>query len=205
MSTRKDQAPKPKPDGRRLRSVRSRELIIEAMLNLVAEGILVPTAQQVAERADVGIRSVFRHFADMESIFEAANELTRESHYGLFVGSDRGGTLAERIRHAAEQHANAYESIKNVLLSVQARRWQSQVLQKNYAASQRRLRKDLDKWLPELASLTLTAREAVDAIASFETWHRLREHQGLSKNASVEVVVHMLELLVPQDSARHRR
>lgn len=205
MSKKAKQAASPKPDGRRLRSVRSRELIIDAMLSLVGEGILAPTAQQVAERADVGIRSVFRHFADMESIFEAANERTRASHESLFVGGDRNGSLSERIRHAAEKHAHAYETLTNVLLSVQARRWQSEVLRKNYAASQRRLRKDLDNWLPELASLTPTSREAVDAIASFETWHRLREHQGLSKNASIEVVVHMLELLVPQDSARHRR
>jgi AcrR family transcriptional regulator len=96
MSTRKDQAPEPKPDGRRLRSVRSRELIIEAMLNLVAEGILVPTAQQVAERADVGIRSVFRHFADMESIFEAANELTTNSLARAITVSSSAAIVAAR-------------------------------------------------------------------------------------------------------------
>ena len=55
-------------DGRRLRSERSRQAIIDAMLKLVEEGVLVPTAQQVSERAGVGIRSVFRHFSDMESL-----------------------------------------------------------------------------------------------------------------------------------------
>ena len=51
-----------KPDGRRLRSDRSRRLIIESMLHLIHEGNLQPTAQQVADHAKVGIRSVFRHF-----------------------------------------------------------------------------------------------------------------------------------------------
>ena len=64
-----------KPDGRRLRSNRSRQLIIESMLELIKQGNLVPTAQQVADHANVGIRSVFRHFEDMESIFETASEL----------------------------------------------------------------------------------------------------------------------------------
>ena len=55
-----------KPDGRRMRSDRSRQLIIESMLELIRQGNLVPTAQQVADHASVGIRSVFRHFEDME-------------------------------------------------------------------------------------------------------------------------------------------
>ena len=46
-------------DGRRLRSERSRQAIIDAMLKLVEEGVLVPTAQQVSERAGVGIRSAW--------------------------------------------------------------------------------------------------------------------------------------------------
>ena len=64
-----------KPDGRLLRSERSRHLIVEAMIELIDEGVLTPTAQQVAKRANVGIRSVFRHFDDMDSIFETTNEL----------------------------------------------------------------------------------------------------------------------------------
>ena len=51
-----------KVDGRRLRSDRSRQVIVEAMLQLINEGNLVPTAQQIANHAKVGIRSVFRHF-----------------------------------------------------------------------------------------------------------------------------------------------
>ena len=49
-------------DGRRMRSERSRDAIIEAALQLVQEGILVPTAQQIADRAGVAMRTFFRHF-----------------------------------------------------------------------------------------------------------------------------------------------
>ena len=48
-------------DGRIQRSERSRETIVQAMLDLIGEGTLSPTAQQVAVRADVGVRTVFRH------------------------------------------------------------------------------------------------------------------------------------------------
>jgi hypothetical protein len=114
----------------------------------------------------------------------------------LFIGGDREGTLSQRILHATERHANAFETLKNVMLSTQARRWHSSTLRKNYARAQRGLRKDLNNWLPELATLSTNRREAVDAAASFENWQRLREHQGLSKKTSIDVVVEMLELLI---------
>ena len=56
-------------DGRALRSERSREAIAAALFELVGEGNLEPTAQQVADRAHVGIRTVFRHFSDMEALY----------------------------------------------------------------------------------------------------------------------------------------
>ncbi len=183
-------------DGRRLRSERSRKAIIDAALALMEEGTLVPTAQHIAERAGVGIRSFFRHFEDMESLSEAIDEQIREQYEALFLGGERGGSLEERVEHAVERHADAYESVANVVLSTLAQRWRYEVLRKNYARNQRGLRKDLDDWLPELKSLPRTRREAVDAIASFEMWHRLREHRGLSKKASVEIVSELLKGLI---------
>ena len=185
-----------KPDGRRLRSNRSRQLIIESMLELIKQGNLVPTAQQVADHANVGIRSVFRHFEDMESIFETASELCHTEYRGLFIGGDRSGSLQERILHATECHANAYETMSNMILSGSARQWNSEVLQKSYIAYQHQLRRDLDEWLPELESLTERKRQAVDGIASFEMWHRLRNIQSLDKTDSIEIIVEMLEALI---------
>ena len=185
-----------KPDGRRLRSNRSRQLIIESMLELIKQGNLVPTAQQVADHANVGIRSVFRHFEDMESIFETASELCHREYRGLFIRGDRSGSLQERILHATECHANAYETMSNMILSGSARQWNSEVLQKSYIAYQHQLRRDLDEWLPELESLTESKRQAVDGIASFEMWHRLRNIQSLGKTDSIKIIVEMLEALI---------
>src|SRR5262249_35992701 len=64
--------PRPAPralDGRQRRSERSRGAIVQALFELTRAGELEPTAQQVAARARVGIRSVFRHFADMDSLY----------------------------------------------------------------------------------------------------------------------------------------
>ena len=183
-----------RPDGRLLRTERSRQLIIDALQELVNEGVLVPTAQTVAERAGVGIRTVFRHFADMETLFATMDVQLRESYEGLFAGGDRAGTLAERILHVIERRATAYEKLSSLMLSTRAQMWRSPVLQKNYSRNQRGLRKDLADWLPEVAELSPVRREAVDAATSFEAWNRLRSHQGLSVKASMDVVYEILRL-----------
>lgn len=180
------------PDGRRQRSERSRQAIIDAGLSLIAEGTLVPTAQQISERAGVGIRSFFRHFADMEELFATVEEQCRETTEALFVGGDRDGTIQERILHAVERRADGYEDQTNTILLTAAQSWRYEILRKNYARYQRGLRKDLDDWLPELKSLSRIQREAVDAVASFEMWHRLREHQGMSKKQAIEIIVGMI-------------
>ena len=59
-------------DGRRLRSERSRQAIVDAAIELMHNGVLVPTAQQISDRAGVGIRTFFRHFTDMETLFLAS-------------------------------------------------------------------------------------------------------------------------------------
>ncbi len=179
-----------------MRSERSRQAIIDAMLGLVEEGILVPTAQQVSERAGVGIRSVFRHFTDMESLLATADTKIRDQYQGLFAGGDREGSLEERLLHAVEQRALAYEAVGNHLLTTRAQLWRYPVLREQYARLQRQLRKDLDDWLPELKELAADEREMVDAVASFEYWNRLREQQGLNKKTGVRLTTQLLYRII---------
>jgi AcrR family transcriptional regulator len=184
------------PDGRRARSERSKQAIIDASLALMEEGNLIPTAQQISDKAGVGIRSFFRHFEDMETLFATIDEQTRDTTEALFIGGDRDGTLEERILHAVERRAEGFEKQRNMILSTAAQLWRSDTLRRNYARYQRGLRKDLDDWLPELKQLTRSDREAVDAIASFEMWHRLRFHQGLGKASAIDVIVGLLNSLL---------
>ncbi len=185
-------------DGRRLRSERSRQAIIDAALSLIDEDVLVATAQQVSDRADVGIRTLFRHFSDMETLYKAVCDEIRGDYEALFRGGERDGTLDERIQKMVERRAAAYETIKKVVLSTKAQSWRSDVLSKSYAGNQRGLRKDLEDWLPEMLSHDERTREAMDAVASFEMWHRLREEQRLSRKQTIATIVHTLTALISE-------
>ena len=186
-------------DGRRLRSERSRLAFVDAVLALQEEGVLVPTAQQIADRAGVGIRSFFRHFEDMESLFKAIDDHIRNSYEALFISGDRSGTLEERIDGMVRRRADAFESVTNITQGTRAQLWRYQTLRDNYARNQRGLRKDLDNLLPELHSLPAETRESIDAITSFEMWDRLRSHQGLSKTASVNLLRTLLKNVISAD------
>ena len=186
-------------DGRRQRGERTRQAIIEAALSLQEEGVLVPTAQQISDRAGVLIRSFFRHFEDMETLFKAADDQLRDSYEALFIGGDRQGSLSERVHRAVERRSAAFEQLTNLFLGTKAQLWRYDMLRNNYARNQKGLRKDLEAWLPELNGLPDVECESVHAIASFEMWNRLRSEQDLSEKASISVIQSTLISLLRSD------
>ena len=56
-------------DGRVARGQRTRRNVAEAMMDLLREGDPEPTAKAVAERAEVSLRLVFHHFAEMDDLY----------------------------------------------------------------------------------------------------------------------------------------
>lgn len=201
MSKKKTNTKSGNPDGRVMRSERSRQHILDALLALVEEGNLVPTAQQVSQRAGVGLRTVFRHYDDMETLATQMDQHIGDTYSRLFEGGDRDGSLAERILHAAQRHDKAYEKAKQVILSTQAQMWQSKTMQKNWTRKRRGLRRDLEDWLPEVKTLPASRQAAAEAAMSFETWYHLRYDQRLSHKATVTTVNEMLCLLFEVEPA----
>jgi AcrR family transcriptional regulator len=158
------------------------------MISMMNEGDYSPTAQQVASRADVTMRTVFRHFSDMDSLYAELDASIRESYQDLFAGGDRSGSLEERVLHAVETHAEAYIKLGDLLRAVLSLEKRSPAIQNNYSRAIRNLRKDLDIWLPELLALSSKNREAVDAVASFEFWDRLYTRQKISKKDCISII-----------------
>src|SRR5262245_8040613 len=101
-------APSGSADGRVRRSEKSRAAIVTARFDLVGEGVVRPTAQQVAERAGVGIRSVFRHFDDMESLYAAMNARLRAEVLPLLRDETVTGTLRTRALALVERRVRLF-------------------------------------------------------------------------------------------------
>ena len=184
-------------DGRRLRSERSRQAMINAALILIEEGNFAPTAKQISARAGVGIRSFFRQFEDMDQFFAAVDEHTVGSFWESFLHEgDREGTLTERLGSIVATYAKAFEEHRSLLLATKSLRWSSRVLKENYERYQQISRANKERWLPEISQLVLDERELADAYLSFEMWHRLRDIQGLSCSAAQAVILKALTRLL---------
>src|SRR6187402_342271 len=90
-------------DGRSLRRERNRDSVIEALLALVSEGNMDPGGAEIAERAGVSHRSVFRYFDDLGDLIRTAidTELTRACSLGEI--DDIGeGDFAHRLDELIE-------------------------------------------------------------------------------------------------------
>ena len=88
-------------DGRVRRGERTRTAIVDALLALLHQGVLTPTAAQIAEGAGVSVRSVFQHFEDLDALhLELAAEQARRVQ-PLLDPPDATGSLDERIADVA--------------------------------------------------------------------------------------------------------
>lgn len=85
-------------DGRTLRRDRNRIAVITALLDLIREGELHPGAVEIAERAGVSHRSIFRYFDDLDDLARTAID-TALTEAAPYIGiPDIGcGGLGERV------------------------------------------------------------------------------------------------------------
>ena len=190
----------PSPDGRQRRSERSREAIVQALLQLVGGGILQPTAQQVAETAGVGIRSVFRHFADMENLFAEMDARLQSEALPLLRGEAPEGNVEQRARSLADRRIAFFEKIAPFKRSATIQRWRSEFLRSQHGVLVRALRADLLRWLPELRRAPADLVEALDLALSFEAWDRLRTDQRLGRDRARDALLRtVFALLAARD------
>lgn len=187
-SKRSSRDPSRRPDGRVQRRERSRAAIVAALFDLVGSGVLLPTAQQVAARAGVGIRSVFRHFDDMESLYAELHSRLQEEALPLLEQAPPDGALRARALALVDQRARFFERIAPYKRAGNLQRWRSAFLQRGHASLIRELRAALREALPEVARAPGSLGEALDLVTSFEAWDRLRSDQRLSRERAQEAV-----------------
>jgi AcrR family transcriptional regulator len=183
-------------DGRVRRSQRSRAAMVEALFELVGEGILQPTAQQVAARARVGLRTVFRHFSDMDGLLAEIDGRVRTRALPLLRELRSGGGRDARMRGLVERRIRFFEQIAPYKRAGNLQRWRSAFVARQHAALVRELRSDLLGWLPELRAAPGELVDALDVALSFEVWDRLRTDQRLGRERAGAVLGRIVTALV---------
>ena len=175
-------------DGRRRRSQDSRARIVAAMLDLVREGEASPGAEIVAARAEVGLRTVFRHFKDMDSLYGEMSNVIEAVLRAVIAVPVKADTPRGRVLELIERRSAAFEKIAPFKYAAEAHRHNSAFL----AAGQKRLVSESREILERLAPAEIVGDpirlEALDLLLSFEAWSRLRRDQGLAAETTRAVL-----------------
>jgi AcrR family transcriptional regulator len=181
-------------DGRRRRGQDNRARIVAAMMEIVHGGDIAPSAEQVAARADVGLRTVFRHFQDMDSLYREIAAVVGAEVRTVFERPLQGATWQDRLFERAGRFAVAYEKMSPFKRAADAFKHRSKFLGSDYAklvADQRRV---LEHELPQ--DFGGDRLETIDLLLSFEAWARLRNEQGLTPRRAQGVIEAALRTLI---------
>ncbi len=175
-------------DGRRRRGQDSRSRIVDAMMRLVRAGHVAPSAEQVAAQADVGLRTVFRHFQDMDSLYQEIARVVGADLRVVMSCPLQAETMPDRLIEMICRRAKAFETIAPFKRAADVFRHRSRVLGSDYDQMVVELRAILVRALPADISGDPLQLETLDMLMSFEAWSRLRREQGLSADQSQAVV-----------------
>lgn len=169
-------------DGRTARRDRNRCAVLDAVIELFAEGDLHPAAQDVADRSGVSLRSVYRYFDDIDDLVYMAIERRLDGLEHRLEATPDPGPLDERIRRFCSRRLELYADLRPVYRASAVRAAHPDV-----ANRARHVREQLGVQVrvafgPELDSLPAhgadTVADIVDAVTQLDAIERLVSDRG---------------------------
>lgn len=188
-------------DGRRRRGERTRRTIVEAHSALLREGDLKPTAQAIAERAGVSVRTLWVAFGDMEGLLDATTDYWLKSDWELRDPVEADRPLEERLDRFCAERARRLENIAPAARSAALAEPFSRALQSSRRHHVQRVRDAVEEvFAAELDARDPDAREelavAMTTAASWNAWSLMRDDLGLDVATATGVVRRSLESLL---------
>jgi AcrR family transcriptional regulator len=179
-------------DGRIQRSQRSREKILRAYWELMLGGDMEPSAAAIAEHAGVGLRSVFRHFDDLDTLLLELMSLCYDEVTPQFLKPLKSINWKDQILELVERNVEIWERIKVPHTAGELGRFKSQILMDDYKRSRNLEISGIRAILPKDINNYDNVLFALDSTLSFSTMRRLREDRKLS----IPKVKNIMSLLV---------
>ena len=183
-------------DGRRARSRSSRRRIVAAMVELIEGGDLMPSAARVAEEAGVGLRTVFRHFDDMDTLYAELSANVAARVMPIATAPYAGADWRADVRELTRRRARVFEVMLPFRLAANVKRYQSAFLTAEYGRVVTIERELVLRLLPDGIKADRTRVEALIAALSFQTWRALRHDQNLTAEDAGAVTAHMVAALL---------
>jgi len=189
---------RPHPDGRRQRSQASRAKIIAALMELIEAGDTSPSAARVAKRAGVGLRSVFRHFDDMDSLYSEIDNILNEQWAPVLSKPFKSDDWPEQLIELVERRAKLNEATYPYRVMTSMARFRSELLMSNYKRLLKYEKGVLNAILPKSVQKDRPRGRAILLATSFDSWRLFRQDEGMSNKQVIATMSQMVRDIIAQ-------
>ena len=166
------------------------------MLRLVQMGDMSPSASRVAEFAGVSLRTVFRHFEDMDALYREMTAALENELLPIVRAPYRRRDWRGRLEELLLRRAEIYERIMPFKTAAGLRRYASTYLRQDYERFSRFERETLLSALPSRIGGDTVRFAALELVSGFEAWRALRQDMGRSTELARETVRLSVEQLI---------
>lgn len=187
-------------DGRRLRSIASRDRIIHAVIELIDQKSEMPSAENIAAQAGVGLRSVFRHFGDMDTLYAAVLERIGR-RYLFMLEPYRPGSWQDQLRESLDRRMQLFETGLGFRLAADLYRTGSATVRMGRRTFEEMLRARLESVVPETVRADAIWFEQLDMWLNLDCYASLRERRGMSHSEAAALISVAIEQLIAAKSA----
>ena len=161
-------------DGRFARSKKTKDAIVRALLKLL-RNTPFPTAEQVAKESKIGLRTVYRQFKDMESIYLSLHEECMHSLGQIFNSDvDLDRPFNERVSFAIRERFTIYEKYETLFIATISNSARLPTLVNQVSESYQVMRKRFIKIVPEIENLSTIKSDLLFTRILFPSWFSLR-------------------------------
>ena len=179
-----------KKDGRKLRSESTADHILNTAIKIARKGNIDKMSfNSIAREANIGTRTIFRHFKDQESLQESLDQKLGEEFNSSFSTINKLDDLESRIENVSSTLIKLYIKNQNIIRWNLRNVWRDKNLRKNMFSWNQILRNFVYSILPEIQDKKKSEREIIFECMSFMFFLRLNVVQGLNEKEIKEIFI----------------
>ena len=179
-----------KKDGRKLRSESTADHILNTAIKIARKGNIDSMSfNSIAKEADIGTRTIFRHFKDQESLQDSLDQKLGEEFTSFFSKINKEDNLEKRIENLSSTLIQFYVKNQNIIRWTLRNVWRDKNLRQNMFSWNQILRNFVYSILPEIQEKKKSEREIIFECMSFLFFLRLIVVQGLNHEQIKDIFI----------------
>ena len=176
-------------DGRINRSKTTLNKIVAATISLLRKNNngQIPTAQEIAVKSGVGIRTVFRHIDDMEGLIEEVNRrYLHDLESYIAKNNPKQNSKDQRIEHVIKERFYLYNTYQHVFNLTITSLNNSSAIRTGFIKFNHVLRQRFEDLIPEIKMINKDKQNLIDTLISYAAWFRMTKFNNTKEERLIE-------------------